>query len=84
MKTISDATGIAGKRGVRILILPHHRTPERDSQRRLGSHARASSGPHAPLGREIFVWNTKNVFGASFEGRCVFFFGAFEVMRIFC
>ena len=76
MKTISDAAGIAGKRGARIPILRQPEAPESDSQRRLGPHPRAS-GPHAPEGAKVLCGTQKKVFGASFERRCVFFFGSF-------
>ena len=79
MKTISDATGIAGKRGVRILVPAQHRTPESDSQRRLASHTRVihQDHTHHEGAKKNECGTHKNVFDASFEGRCVFFFGSF-------
>jgi hypothetical protein len=71
MKTISDATGIAGKRGVRI---PIPRQPEVP-----GLTPARASGPHAPRGRENFAWNTTNCVRCFFRTAvCVLFFGAFE------
>ena len=77
MKTISDATGIAGKRGVRIPTPRQPEAPESDSQRCLGSHPRAHQNYTHPEGATILCGTQKNVFGASFERRCVFFFGLF-------
>ena len=81
MKTISDAAGIAGKRGVRILIPAQHRAPESDSQRRLASHPGASSGhPHHEGAKFCFV-EVNFLFGASFEWACAFFY---ETIGISC
>ena len=82
MKTNSDAAGIARKRGVHILIPAHHRAPERDSQRRLGSHPRASSGPrtHHEGAKFLFV-EVKFLLCASFEWACAFFC---EIIGISC
>ena len=87
MKTICDAAGIAGKRGVRILIPAHHRVPESDSQRRLAPHPGASSGPPAPQGREFCVVEVKFSFGASsasFEWMCAFFCEIIRICNVMC
>ena len=77
MKTISDATGIAGKRGVRIPIPRQPEAPESDSQRRLGSDPREHQDHTHLEGAKKLCGTLKNVSGASFERRCVFFFGSF-------
>ena len=51
--------------------------PENDSQRRLGSHQRAHQDHTHLEGAKILCGTLKIVFGASFERRCVFFFGSF-------
>ena len=78
MKTISDATGIAGKRGVRIPIPRQPEAPESDIQPEApGLTPARASGSHAPEGAKILCGTLKFVFGASFERRCVFVFGSF-------
>ena len=84
MKPIPDVAGIPRKRGSRIPIPNRLMKPESDSQRRAVASRPRSSGPPPPPGAKFLCGTQKKVFGASFEGRCVFFFGALEVMRIFC
>ena len=77
MKTIFDATGIAGKRGVRIPLSRQPEAPESDSQRRLSSHPRAHQDHTHHEGAKILCGTQKIAFDTSFEQRCVFFFGSF-------
>ena len=58
MKTISDATGIAGKRGVRIPIPRQPEAPESYSQRRPGSHPRAHQDHTYLRAQKYILWST--------------------------
>ena len=73
MKAISDVTGIAGKRGVRIPIPRQPEAPESDSQRRLGSRPRAHED-HTHLLGAIFLYGTQKMSSVllSKDGVCSF------------
>ena len=80
----ADAAGIAGKRGARIPIPRQPEAPKSDSQRRLGSHPRAS-GPHAPEGAKVLCGTQKKMCSVllSNGGVCSFLAHS-EVMIFFC
>ena len=84
MQTISDAAGIAGNHGVRILIPAQHRAPESDSQRRLASHPGASSGHPHHEGAKFCVVEVNFLFGASFEWACAFFCEIIRICNVMC